>query len=175
MKVETRFDHTIIDEETGEILPHPRCVSKTQQGMTKECDINAIVKRFEQTGLINHVSKLPQMYGDFDIETDFQGCLDIVRTGQMLFDELPSAVRREFLNDAGRFFDWCLNEASSEELEKFGLMQRAEPPASEPSPRGGSETGGEALSASRPETKVTAEGGTGGATSDASGASNDAS
>lgn len=39
--------------------------SLTKSEFKNECDINLIVKRFDKTGLITHVSNMSPIFGDF--------------------------------------------------------------------------------------------------------------
>jgi len=38
--------------------------SLTRQSFKDECDVNQIVKRYTETGMINHIPRTPPQYGD---------------------------------------------------------------------------------------------------------------
>ena len=40
-----------------------KVITMTEQAHKDECDVNNIIKKYDKTGLINHVSKISAMYG----------------------------------------------------------------------------------------------------------------
>lgn len=108
---------------------------RTHQAMKNECDINTIMSRYEKTGIIEHVSRYGQHYGDFADVPDFHTAMTIVTNAQQMFDSLPSGLRARFGNDPGSFVDFVLNDENLPEMEKLGLVNpSAEQETAEPSP-----------------------------------------
>lgn len=115
---------------------------RTKQSFKAECDINNIMRRFQQTGVIDHLSQRKPMFGDMP-NMDFQGAMAIVVEARERFAELPSAVRDRFANDPGRLLEFIQNPENTEEAIKLGLMERRDGAAKAPAaPSPVSPTGG---------------------------------
>lgn len=72
--------------------------SLTEQSHTRACDINTIMARYQKTGIIDHVSKYADQYGDISAY-DFAHAQNLVAQVKSQFEELPAYVRAEFEND----------------------------------------------------------------------------
>ncbi len=66
----------------------------TKQSFKDECDINRILARAQQTGVISHMAKHQPEYANFD-DFDFLEAQLTLARGKEIFAELPSEVRRE--------------------------------------------------------------------------------
>lgn len=119
--------------------PHPRVtVAFTQPSLTKqshkdECDINLILKRFERTGVLEHVRENPARYLDLPSDPDYQEALNTVIAAEQAFAELPSRVRERFNNDPGKFLEFTADPENLDEMVKLGLA-KAPPPSPSPAP-----------------------------------------
>lgn len=100
--------------------------SLAKQAMRDECDINNIVKRFEKTGVIEHVNSVQGQYGDFVAVQTYQESLNQVLAAQEAFMSLPSSIRARFENDPEKFFEFATNEANTDELIQMGLVEPPE-------------------------------------------------
>ncbi|UYD39200.1 MAG: internal scaffolding protein [Wigfec virus K19_141] len=108
---------------------HSDLPSKTQQHMKETCDINCILKKYQKTGMLSHVSNSKGQYGDFSKFSDFQNNLNQVKEAMHSFDALPSHVRKRFGNDPSQLLDFVYNPENREEAEKLGLVpKKAEAP-----------------------------------------------
>lgn len=109
----------------------------TKQSFAKECDINYIVHRWKNGGVIPKVTALEAIYGDVT-GVDFQAALELVRGAEDAFIGLPAQVRKRFNNDPGEFLTFCDDPANVDELVELGLATRrqaddlARTPAAEP-------------------------------------------
>lgn len=103
---------------SGLSCPEP---TRTQQHQAAEADINLIVKRFSQTGLLPNAAKAPT-YADFSEVVDFQSAQIAIRSAQEAFMTLPANVRYRFNNDPGAFVDFCSEEGNRSELIDLGLI-----------------------------------------------------
>src|SRR6185369_4770159 len=72
------WDATMVDELTGEVVPDPKAISMTKQSFKDECDINNIVRRFEATGIVDHINAAHAkgLYTDLPSGLDLQTALD---------------------------------------------------------------------------------------------------
>jgi len=126
----------ILDLKTGELVKEP---SVTKQSFKDECDINNIVKRFEATGILDHVNQAAAkgLYIDLPSGLDLQTGLDKIRQAEAAFMALPASARAEFNNDPVEFVE-AFNNPSKEQQERFielGLATRRETAPTEPSPQ----------------------------------------
>lgn len=115
-------------------------VSLTRQEMAADCDINNIMKRYERTGVLDHVSRYQGRYEDVSDASDYQTALAIVADAQAAFQSLPAQIRERFDNDPGSFLEFAQNPDNRPALMDMGLLPRpkpditppAEPPAESP-------------------------------------------
>lgn len=126
---DTAFTGAVVDPLTGEVSYPP---SMTKQSEAAACDINNILKEFQLTGQIRHISDNAQkgIYTDLPDGLDYQESLNIVLEGQRAFDSLPSAVRNRFANDPQLFLEFMADPANVPEMIKLGLA--TEKPGAEP-------------------------------------------
>ncbi|UOK21020.1 internal scaffolding protein [Chifec microvirus UA13_18] len=99
--------------------------SMTQQNFKRECDINFIMKRFEETGYLTDplksVTRQP-MFGEFHDLPDYQASQDMLNEAEEAFYSLPSAVRKRFSNDPMSFVEFMSDESNLEEARSLGLV-----------------------------------------------------
>lgn len=110
--------------------------SFTQQQFKNECDVNLILKRYEQTGVIDHLTAKKPLYGDFSDIPDYQIAQHILIDAQEKFDALPASIRKRFDNNPLNMVEFCKDPKNHEEGVKLGLFVEVneEPvmPSSEP-------------------------------------------
>lgn len=102
---------------------------RTLQAFKAECDINRIMKRYQQTGVIDHVNRAQPRFGDVELYS-FQDALNIVIEAEARFAALPAEVRDRFGNDPGRLLDFVSKPENVQEAVKLGLLDS--PPAPVP-------------------------------------------
>lgn len=98
--------------------------TKTQQQFEEECNINSIVKRYRETGVITHLSQENPLYGDFGDVPDYQSALAIVMDAETKFEALPAFLRKRFDNDPSQMLEFVQDESNYEEAVKLGLLAR---------------------------------------------------
>lgn len=125
----------ILNLKTGELVKEP---SMTKQAFKDECDINNIVRKFEQTGVLDHVNQAAAkgLYQDLPDGLDLQAGLNMIAQAEAAFMALPAAARAEFNNDPVAFVEAFNNptEANQELFIKLGLATDARPPKQESAP-----------------------------------------
>lgn len=104
--------------------------SMTKQAFKEECDINNIVRRYNEGGAITHINSRQPIYGDFSMEMDYQESLNRVHRAQEAFDALPANIRERFDNDPAQAVSFLQNPSNADEARKLGLL----PPLPEPAP-----------------------------------------
>ncbi|AXL14715.1 internal scaffolding protein [Microviridae sp.] len=105
--------------------------TQVQQSMAADCDINNIMKKYEKTGVLQHVARYGGSYGDFTVLPDFHTAMNKMIEAQEMFMSLPASIREKFNNDAGAFVEFAVDEKNIDEMRKMGLSKEA-PKKSEP-------------------------------------------
>lgn len=85
------------------------------------CDINNIIAKYRQTGLLEHVSRYQGSYSDVVIEGDLHTAMISVVQAEEAFLSLPSNIRKKFHNDPSEFLDFVNNSDNFDEMVKLGL------------------------------------------------------
>lgn len=95
--------------------------SMTDRSFKDECDINHIVQRCMQTGVIPQVEG--GIYGDFaDLPNDLQSSYALIEEAGNRFMTLPSDVRKEFNNDPMQLLSFLQNPANRDRAGQLGLI-----------------------------------------------------
>jgi len=120
-------------------------VSLTKVAHKDECDVNNVLRRYDQTGLITHVNTAVARYGDFSEINEYQESLNLVIEAQQSFGALPSAIRERFANNPGKFLEFVTNPANIDEMCDLGLAEKRspEPTLNQPTPKAETEPRGE--------------------------------
>lgn len=105
--------------------------SDTKQSHRDECDINMIMKRFENTGILPDLIKKDPVYGDFSDPIDYQEAQNVVAFANEQFASLSSKIRKRFGNDPEEFLEFATNPSNAEEMVSLGLATKVAPPATE--------------------------------------------
>lgn len=100
--------------------------SRTKQDYKEECDINAIMRRYEATGIISHVSELQPIYADVSAFGDLQEAYAIMEKAQAGFDALPSALREELGHDPRNLVPYINNPANKQKCIEYGIFNKPE-------------------------------------------------
>lgn len=109
---------------------------KTKQSFKDECDINKIMARFQQTGLIDFVNNHQARYLDCD-GVDYQNAMLTVANANSMFQSLPSSVRAFFENNPALFVDFASDPENLPKMHEMGLTSpdyRPKPPTPSPAP-----------------------------------------
>lgn len=78
----------------------------TKQAYKDECDVNKLIARAQRGDTLGHLARHGAMYGDFSDIDDLLTAHARLQKGMEIFNDLPSEIRNEFYNDAGRFFNY---------------------------------------------------------------------
>lgn len=96
-------------------------VSLTLQSEAEATDINNIVARYEETGILPSATMSP-LYGDFSVPFDFQTAQNALVSAQNAFMALPAKVRERFNNSPANLIAFIEDKDTTvEELRKLGL------------------------------------------------------
>lgn len=119
-------------------------VSRTKQEFKGEADINNIMRRYAQTGvLVDPLTAnggVPR-FGDFSSGEDFRSVVDRINLAEQYFMQLSAADRARFDNDPAKMLDFVNDPANQEEAIKMKLLpdpaayrETVVEPAGEPAP-----------------------------------------
>ena len=97
----------------------------TQQHFKEECDINNILDRYAQTGIVPE--RHGAFYGDFSEGLEYREALDRLKSTQAEFDALPARTRDFFGNDPSRFLDFVSNPENKPHFGTIGLIEAVVP------------------------------------------------
>lgn len=110
--------------------------SMTQQHFKDECDINRIMERYQETGvLIDPMTgtRRQPMFGEFDSEFDLRDAMDKINMAYEQFNQLPSRIRERFDNSPVKLLEFLRDADNYDEAVELGLVEpRPEPAVSVP-------------------------------------------
>lgn len=95
-----------------------------QQHLKDECDVNNIVRRHTEQGVLTHVMAGMPQFGDFSEIQDYRSALDTVIRADEAFASLPAEVRREFDNDPEALLAALQDPSQRDRLEGLGLVEK---------------------------------------------------
>lgn len=104
-------------------LSFPEDSLHTKQEFKDECDVNVILRRYQQTGELPALNERAPQFLDVSAPMDFQTSMQYVAEANSLFNELPSHIRNRFLNDPAQFLAFCSDERNHLEMAKMGLLK----------------------------------------------------
>lgn len=113
-----RLNYEDSEGDPGISCPEPGA----KQSEKDSCDVNLIVARHSQTGLLEHVVDLQAAYGDFSSVDDYQTSLNKIMAAEEAFMELPAQVRSRFANDPAQLLGFLQDPSNRSEAEKLGLI-----------------------------------------------------
>lgn len=98
--------------------------SMTQQHLKDQCDVNKILLKHYQTGIITHTNQAQGQSGDFSRFQDFRSNLEMVTNAMNQFNALPSQLRKRFANDPSNLMDFLQDPNNYDEAVKLGLVEK---------------------------------------------------
>lgn len=95
----------------------------TEQHHKDACDINNIIKKYDVSGVITHVSNIEAKFGDLT-GMDFKTMSDQVANAQNMFNSLPAEIRNEFKNDPSQLLTFMENPDNRDKAIELGLINK---------------------------------------------------
>lgn len=121
MKFNSRY--SVTGEKPGIQFDQP---SQTLQSFKDDADINCIIARYQNTGVLVDptvpVTRTPQ-FGDYSEMPTYQEAQNVIVAANNAFNSLSSKIRERFGNDPAAYFDFVRNlkEGSDEYAEAISL------------------------------------------------------
>lgn len=115
--------YSVTGEKPGITFEQP---SQTLQSFKDDADINCIIARFQNTGVLVDptvpVSRTPQ-FGDYSDLPTYQEAQNVIVAANNAFNSLSSKIRERFGNDPAAYFDFVqsLKEGSDDYAEAIRL------------------------------------------------------
>lgn len=120
MEIRTRYERRRVPVDYG----NQDTTSMTKQSFKDESDINNILKRYQQTGvLVDPGAHRQPMFGDFSNGEAFRQSADAVAAARSSFELLPSNVRAFFDNNVANMLDFVADPANHGKLSELGLIE----------------------------------------------------
>ncbi len=121
-------DAEITNQQMREFLQHPGATDEngnliyfTEQHHKKECDVNLIIKKYDKTGLINHVAKFEGKFGDLT-GMEFKEMQDKIANAKTMFEELPAEIKKEFDNTPEKLLSFMEHDENRDRAIELGLI-----------------------------------------------------
>ncbi len=108
-----------------------------KQSFKGECDINNIMKKYVNSGMVTHVSENRGRFADVSEVSSYQEAIQMVRDTHKFFLGLTPDVRAVFDHDPAVFLDFIGDPANEAEIRRLGLediIESEAAPAPEPVP-----------------------------------------
>lgn len=93
-----------------------------QQQFADECDINNIIKKHSQTGIVTHINTKKGVYADITSVTDYHTMVNLLNDAKTQFMQLPAEIRKKFDNDPGKLIEFLNDRKNYDEALKLGLL-----------------------------------------------------
>lgn len=113
--------------------------SRTKQSFAEESDVNAIMRKYLATGIIEHQNREAPRYGDFTNADDYLSAVNRIKSADASFAALPAKVRDHVENDPAKLLALVFDPERREEAAELGLVEpmQAELPLGEGAVKGG--------------------------------------
>lgn len=116
----------ITDSKTGKtkVITVNEEPTKTQQSYRDMVNINKIMKKYKETGMITHLNSKTGIYADLTSLPSYEESLQAVITAQNAFMDLPADLRSRFQNDPQQLISFLADVNNKEEAIKLGLIKK---------------------------------------------------
>lgn len=99
-----------------------------KQSFKDECDINFILRKARDTGLINHVNAAQASMQDLSDAVDYKTSLDLVIAARDSFNAFPAIIRQEFNNNPAEFLEFAQDPKNNDRMIELGLAEKVQEP-----------------------------------------------
>lgn len=100
--------------------------SKTKTSERDACDINKMVARFKDSGVLPIVNDIAAQYADVSELGSYHDARNRIANAEQMFGSLPSKIRERFHNDPGELLTFFADEKNRDEAIKLGLHPKPE-------------------------------------------------
>lgn len=93
---------------------------RTHTEQKDDCDINNILEKYRRTGVVNHLNKHGEQYGDFT-KIDYQTAQNQVASVNSMFADLPAQERARFNHNPEQFLEFIAQQSNIDDM-KDGII-----------------------------------------------------
>ncbi len=122
----------------------------TVQSDAEEADIQKILKKYKEVGIIDHLNVTEATYRDVTTFSDFADVMRTAKEAEKDFMKLPSKVREIFKHDVATWLDTAHDEEKRTALREEGKISPLK--SSTPETSGDSSSGNDGAGAPDPPT-----------------------
>ncbi len=105
---------------------HNTLPSETVQAESEKADINKILKRYKEVGIIENLNLTEASFPDVTELGDFQDVMETARVAETEFLKLPSKVREVFNHDVATWLDTAHDQEKRASLVEAGEIKSIE-------------------------------------------------
>jgi len=109
--------------------------TRTKQSFREACDVNAIIRRYDKTGVLTHINTVKAQFGDFSNLGDFRENLEKMQKAEESFMELPAKMRKKFRNDPLELIQFLSDKKNDAEAIEMGLIKAPKVPETPEKPK----------------------------------------
>ena len=92
------------------------------QSFKKQCDINVIMKQYENTGMLPQQTHIQPRYVDNTEVPTLEEAFEATNRAMEAFYDLPPEVRRLMDNDPSKLENFIADSENHQVLEKYGII-----------------------------------------------------
>lgn len=94
----------------------------TEQHHKDSCDINNILRHYNEDTLAAHIARFQGNYGDFTDFMDYADAFNFIKQTDEMFNSVPAHIRADFDNDPQKFVDFVSDPNNKKKLSEYGLL-----------------------------------------------------
>ena len=106
----------------------------TEQHHKDRVNIHTIMRKYEKTGILEHVSQYKGEYMNLAGRPEFHEAMNIIAEAQQMFETVPAEIRKKFGNDPAEYVEFMQNPENRDKIEALGLDASHLPKPPEPVP-----------------------------------------
>lgn len=106
--------------------------TRTQQQFKDEVDVNNIMKKYIDTGVVTHLNQRSGRYADLTTAKDYFESMNVIAQAGEAFDQLPATMRKRFDNDPAKLLEFIHDPNNYDEGVKLGLFDPTLPAPGQP-------------------------------------------
>lgn len=95
--------------------------SMTEQAHADQVNIHSIMKKYKETGMVDHMAAHSGDYADMVGAPDYLEAQNIIAEANSLFASIPSYIRDDFGNDPAQFLDFLQDPANKQQMDAYGF------------------------------------------------------
>lgn len=96
--------------------------SQTRQAFAEQCNINKVMRKYEQTGQLPITNERAQYLNNRPLS--YHEAMQLVVEGQQAFDQQPAEIRKRFANSPEEFMAFIGDPENADEAVKLGIFEK---------------------------------------------------